>query len=885
MVDLPTGTVSLLFSDIEGSTVLLSRLGPAYADALDGQRRVLRKAWADHGGTELGTEGDSFMVVFPTAQGAVTAATQAQRELAVFDWPAGEPVKVRMGIHAGTPTVHDGGYVGMDVVRAARIAASAHGGQVVVSSATAELVGGCLPERVGLRDLGSHQLKDLPHVEHLLQLVIEGLPSNFPPLKSLGASSSLPRPKTPLVGRDGQLAELTALLGSAPVQLLTLTGPGGSGKTRLAIALAQRLIEAFADGVFFVPLAAVTTAEVMWTSIAEVLNVPPERRVPPELFEHVAHRSALLVLDNLEQVKGADDVVAQLLDAAPAVVVIATSRRALSVQGEHVHAVPPLGLPGGVDLTQVQSAGSVQLFVQRARAFNSSFAVTAGNAADVAELCRRLDGLPLAIELAAARTRLLSPAALLARLDKALDIAATGHQSPSRQHTLRDTIAWSYQLLTHQQQAFFRRLGVFAGGADLDAITAVTSDIVKDVDPLDLVADLVDASLVTTTEDDRGEPRVGMLETIRTYAQDELHAAGELDRARRSHAEHYLSVGEQLRPHLETGTRQVTAARGRFELEHDNLREALTWALQPDGPGAPGRQRRELGLRLCAQIGPFWVDVGSYAEGTRWLQRAISLAGDHDSADLAQSLQSQGRLTFFSGDSGRALTFVRRSVAMWRRLGDNASLARAFRMLGNFELEHGDLPAARESLRQGILAAEEAGDRRAEANVLLALADLEAYEQHFERAIKLHDAALSLLSEVGDDRAALIIGEHRACALRAMGRLDEAAHGFNDLLPRAVHIYNVTALPSLAEDYGAMLAELGEHSQAVRLLGAADAMRTRNATPRPAIQHAEIAEPFAKVRAALAQEAWDREYQTGHNMTVEDALTQAHHANSNFATS
>jgi tetratricopeptide (TPR) repeat protein len=224
-------------------------------------------------------------------------------------------------------------------------------------------------------------------------------------------------------------------------------------------------------------------------------------------------------------------------------------------------------------------------------------------------------------------------------------------------------------------------------------------------------------------------------------------------------------------------------------------------------------------------------------------------------------------------------------VAMWRRLGDNASLARAFRMLGNFELEHGDLPAARESLRQGIRAAEEAVDRRAEANVLLALADLEAYEQHFERAIKLHDAALSLLSEVGDDRAALLIGEHRACALRAMGRLDEAAHGFNDLLPRAVHIYNVTALPSLAEDYGAMLAELGEHSQAVRLLGAADAMRTRNATPRPAIQHAEIAEPFAKVRAALAQEAWDREYQTGHNMTVEDALTQAHHANSNFATS
>jgi class 3 adenylate cyclase len=296
--------VSLLFSDIEGSTVLLSRLGPAYAEALDGHRRVLRKAWASHGGTELGTEGDSFFVVFPTAGAAVSAAAQGQRELAAYPWPGGERVRVRIGIHTGSPSVHDGEYVGMDVHRAARIASSAHGGQVVVSSVTADLARGGLPDGVGLRDLGSHQLKDIPVPEHLFQATIDGLQTDFASLKTLGTASSLPVPATSLVGRDGELAELSALLQSPGVRLVTLIGPGGSGKTRLAIAVAQRLVGLFPDGVFFVPLASVTSADVMWTSIAEVLDVPPKGRIPPGFFNYVAHRSALFVLDNLEQLSG-----------------------------------------------------------------------------------------------------------------------------------------------------------------------------------------------------------------------------------------------------------------------------------------------------------------------------------------------------------------------------------------------------------------------------------------------------------------------------------------------------------------------------------------------------------------------------------------------------
>ena len=468
---LPSGTVALLFSDVEGSTALLGRLGAAYAEALDGQRSVLRSAWVAHGGTELGTEGDSFFVAFPTAAGAVAAAVAAQRGMADFAWPARERVRVRIGIHTGSPIVHDGGYVGMDVHRAARIAGSAHGGQVVISASTAELAAGSLPAGVWLRDLGSHRLKDIPQPEHLFQVQVDGLVSEFAPLKTLGAARSLPVPATTLVGRDGELAELAALLSSPGVRLVTLTGPGGTGKTRLAIGLANASVEAFPDGVYFVALATVTTAEVMWTTIAETMDVPPEGRAPPGLFAHIAHRHALLVLDNLEQLDQADTVVDQLLTHAPDLVVIATSRRPLHLPGEHEHAVPPLELPdqGGVDAAA--GSGAVQLFVQQASRVKSSFTLTPDNAADITAICRRLDGLPLAVELAAARTKLLSPKALLARLDQALDIAATSTHTPSRQRTMRDTITWSYHLLTPTQQTLFRQLGIFTGGADLNAIT------------------------------------------------------------------------------------------------------------------------------------------------------------------------------------------------------------------------------------------------------------------------------------------------------------------------------------------------------------------------------------------------------------------------------
>ena len=875
--ELPSGTVSLVFSDIEGSTRLLSRLGSAYADALDGQRQVLRKAWMDHGGTELGTEGDSFMVVFPTAEQAVAAARQGQQELAAFEWPAGEQVRVRMGIHTGTPQVHDGGYVGMDVHRAARIAAAAHGGQVLMSSATAELATGCLPNGVTVKDLGTHQLKDIARSERLVQLVIEGLPADFPPVKTLGASSSLPRPASPLVGRDGELDELTTLLGSPEVRLVTLTGPGGSGKTRLALGVAERLKSQFPDGVYFVPLASVTTSDAMWTSIAETLDVPPEGRIPPGFFDHVVHRTALLVLDNLEQIDGADGVVAELLAHAPQVACIATSRRALALEAEHVYPVPPLELPITGSLEAAQASGAVQLFAQQARKVRPAFQVAAGNVTDVAAICRRLDGLPLAIELAAARTRLLSPAAILARLDDALDIAAAGKQGPSRQKTLRDTIAWSYDLLTPELQSFFRRLGVFASGAGLDAIIAVSASAssFETVDPLGPIADLLDASLVTVGEDAQGEPRVGMLATIRAYAIDRMAATGELENVRRAHARYFLKFAELWGVELSSGRdlQQHLEVAARIELDLDNIREALRWALSPEGE-IPSDQA-QLGLRLCAAMGEFWVDRGYYGEGRRWIERALSVAGDEESVEFGRCLHMLSHLVKVQGDTESARTLMLRTVELWRRVDDKNRLAHALSLLAWLDRSTGDFVAARRAAEEVVSLSRHTGDRKRLAVGLWHLAIAETDGGNFARAVELLSSAADIHRQDGDDLSLWDTEYEMACILRQMSRPQDALAGMREVIPHLLQLPNPESLVTAAEDYGAILADLDDFPLAVRLLGSAEAMRERIGAPREPVQQAEIGAPYDKARAAMDAHDWEREYHRGRHMAVEDALAEA----------
>jgi predicted ATPase/class 3 adenylate cyclase len=875
MSALPTGTVAMLFSDIEGSTSLLMRLGPAYAETLDAQRQVLRSAWATHGGTEMGTEGDSFFVVFPSAPAAVAAATDGQRELADYDWPGGEQVRVRMGIHVGNPVLHDGGYVGKDVHRAARIASTAHGGQVVVSEATAHLAQDDLPSGVELMDLGSHQLKDIPRPEHLFQLVLDGLPIDFPPLKTIGAVSNLPTPPTRLVGRDKELAELAEALALSRMRLVTLTGPGGSGKTRLAIEVALQLVNDFPDGVYFVSLVAVTTPDQLWTTIAEALDLRLPDPSVSRLLRHLAQRRALLVLDNLEQLPGAGAVVAELLAHAAQVAVLATSRRPLHVAAEHEHALTPLDVPDDASLDAAQQSGAVQLFVQQARRVRSSFALTAENAADVATLCRRLDGLPLALELAAARTKLLSPHALLARLDRALDMPAVGIV-PDRQKTLRDTIAWSEELLTPRQRDFFHEMGVFSGGADLSAIAAVVTPDSDDqaADDLDLVSDLVDASLLTVRETSDGEPRIGMLQTVQIYAREQLTASGRHDVVRARHAEHYLGVAAGLVPLL-SGDRRLEA-RNRFETEHDNFRGALDWALAPDPAVASKPNDIQAGLHLCLALNGFWIANAYLSEAQRWLELAVERARGRESRELARCLTLLARKYRSLGEPDRAYEYASRALAMARGWQEsNTALLTALNTMAALEWDLSRHDAAHHLYEEAISVARRIGDRVSLHGCLVDLASLESSEHNYAHSLELGGEALAIARDLRHTVGALVAQHNMAWTLLRLGRVAEAQEEMCVVISQALDLDEPSLFLPVALDYAVVLATLEAHTPAVRLLGAVDAAHERLGSQPDPLQQGDRTGLIETTTAALASDDWNAAYETGRDTPIEDALAAA----------
>jgi predicted ATPase/class 3 adenylate cyclase len=873
MHELPSGTVSMLFSDIEGSTLLLSRLGPNYLDALDGHRRVMREAWTAHGGTEMGTEGDSFFVVFRTAGAAVSAAVQAQRGLAEHPWPGGEVLRVRIGIHTGSPQVHEGDYWGMDVHRAARIAATAHGGQVVMSAVTADLARAELPDGVSLLDLGPHRLKDIAAPERIFQLAIDGLPQDFPALRSLGTSSSLPHPATRLLGRDADVLELTTLLRSPEARLATLIGTGGSGKTRMAVEVAQRLVDSFADGVFFVHLAAACTADMMWTSVAETLGVPPQERTPDRILTFVAARKLLLVLDNLEQVSGADEVVAGLLDASPGLTVVVTSRQPLGLPAERRHAVTPLAVPHETTLLSAEGSSAVQLFVERARSVKPRFRLTSENVQDVVAICRRLDGLPLAIELCAARVNVLSPKALLGRLDRALDIASTSRLVPARQRTLRETVAWSYDLLDPAQQAFFRRLSVLAGGGDLDAVASVTSEDrgpSRGTDPWEAVAELVDVSLADVAESLDGEPRVMLLDTIRTFGQDQLRAAGEADVTRTAHAVHYTGLAERLRAMRESS--HLTAL-GSAEADMDNFREALEWSVSRAGRAGERTADLTTGLRLCAALGWVWWMGGHLREGRDWFERVIATAGETASSQLASCLSGLANLLMVQGEIERAHELARQSLTMARSLDDPETEAFALGLLGTAEQQLGDVDAARSTLQETVEAHRRRGDDGRLARALGNLAGIEESLGHFDRAEELIGESLVILEALGDIHEIALQSQNLANLLAVAGRPEEASELARGLVDTVLMLRNPSLTMAFANTYMNILVRNGDPVRAAELFGAEENMHERLAMPNP-YRDEELEEALALVAGVMTPQDWDHHRRIGTGKRVEDLLAQ-----------
>ncbi len=841
-------------------------------------------------GHELGTEGDSFFVVFESAGDAVRCCVAAQRALAGHHWPDGVVVRVRMGLHSGELTRHEDGYIGMDLHRAARIAATANGGQVVLSDATRALAESQLTAGVSVDDLGWHRLKDIEAPERIYQLVADGLERRFPPLRSLGAQTSLPLPVTPLVGRDGEVQRLGAVLRQPGVRLVTLTGTGGVGKTRLALAVASSLGTAFPHGVFFIPLAAVRDAGVMWKALADGLDVVGDRPAAEMVTGHLSDRHALLVLDNLEQLDGAAGVVATLLPAAPGLVVLATSRGPLHLQGEHEQPVLPLEVPreagAGAGVEEVAACAAAQLFVQQAAMVRPGFALTPGNAADVAAICRRLDGLPLAIELAASRARMLAPGALLARLGQSLGLAAGDVSRPSRQQTLRNTIAWSYDLLTGDLQEDLRRAGVFAGGCDFDAFATVA---LADHGPgagfdlLQQVTELLDVSLITVTDDLDGEPRVGMLETIREFALERLAQAGELDITRRRHAGYYAAFAERANDQL--GGPARLASLHRLEAEHDNMRAALSWALEPQeaGAGTPrdagtakdadsaGRDRVAIGLRLVQALALFWLQHGHAAEGQRWLQQAIELASDEAGAPLGHVAHWLGALLQQQGRNEMAVPVFERSLAIWRDLGDRDRMARELNSLGITHSHLGDPDTARSLLEDSIAIARSLGGGTRLAPALTSLGHVESAVGNIDRATEVLQEALALDRAHGDVLGVAIDQQALAVASLRAGRAREAHDLLSDSIDYVVSSRDTEFLANTLELSAAIAAQLTAGLRAARLAGAAEGVRHQAGLPVSERDAAMLERFLAPALATIAREMWDAEITAGRALTQQEA--------------
>ena len=672
MPELLTGIVTFLFSDIEGSTRLARRLGPAWTGTLGRHQELLRAAFLAGGGVEVGTEGDSFFVAFPTPAGAVGAATAAQRALAAEPWPEGAEVRVRIGMHTGEASIGTEGYVGLHVHRASRIASAGHGGQVLLSDATRTLLDHALPEGVSLRDLGEHRLRDIDRPEHLWQLVIEGLQGDFPAIRSAGgAPNNLPRRLTTFLGREREIAEVQALL--AEHRLLTLTGPGGTGKTRLSLEVASRAMPSYPDGVFFVELASIRDPELVLTTIAQSLGLPDRggRKALERLTDHIGERAMLLVLDNFEQVADAAPAVRDLIGAAPNVSVLTSSRSVLRVSGEQEYPVPPLGVPDPAHLpplAQLSQYEAVALFIERARAVKPDFAVTNQNAPAVAEICVRLDGLPLAIELAAARIRIFPPQAMLERLGDRLRLLAGGSRDlPERQQTLRGAIAWSHDMLGETDRVLFACLSVFVGGGGLDAIERLCTDVVGG-DVLTGLESLVEKSLVRQSEGVDGDPRFGMLETIREYAVEQAVATGRWPLLREQHAALFLEFAEGAAATVMGASQRETL--DRMEQEHDNLRAAMRWALEA---GAA-----ETALRFGSAMWRFWQMRGHLVEGLEVLQRALALEHGQEHPDRrADALDAAAGVAYWLADSDRSRAFYLEEIELRRRLGDRRGLADA----------------------------------------------------------------------------------------------------------------------------------------------------------------------------------------------------------------
>ena len=862
----PRGTVTFVFTDIEGSTRLWQAHPATMPDALARHDALLREAIEARGGAIYKTAGDSIQAAFATAPDATRAVLDAQRALRAEQWPLSEPLRVRMALHtAAVDPTPDGDYRASALNRLGRLLDAGHGGQVLLSQATAELCRDVLPDGVELRDLGERRLRDLARPERIWQLDAPGLETQFPPLRTLDARPhNLPAQLTRLIGRDADVAALRDLLRES--RLATITGPGGLGKTRLALHVAVELLDGFADGACLVDLSPIADPALVPEAIAVALGVAetPDIPISVALREALTERELLLVLDNFEQVSAAAPLIGEMLAACPRLTVLATSRIRLRLHGERHYPLSPLALPAPDIPPRLETLGqyaAVRLFIDRASETWPDFAVTNSNAPAVAEMCVRLDGLPLAIELAAARIRLLPPEAMLSRLSERLPLLASDSPGvPARQRTLRATIAWSHELLAPRDQALFRQIAIFPAGATLDAIAAIAADV---PDLLEAVGRLLDHNLLRQPKT-AGEPRFAMLETIREYGLEQLRAHGELDDTQRRHAVWIAGLAAEAYPHLR-GPEQGRWL-DRLETEHDAIRAALAWSIDHDP---------DLALRIACNVVLLWQRRGHLREGRRWLEAALDATLEGPTADRARVLQGAAILARELGDLDAATELGEQALALNQQLGDGRGVIVTLNNLANIALAT-DLDRAQvlytecltESRRLGLV-----GDV---ATATLNLGVVAAFRKDFDAAQARYEDALALWTEHGDiDARAFTLQNLGNLALYDLRDHRRAAERFRESLGIYSELGDTIGTAYCLIGLAGVAGQAGQPERAARLYGAAEViLKEIGHIPHAGMR--ELQESLmAEIRAACGDEVFDAAVQVGRASTVTAAVAEA----------
>lgn len=905
---LPTGTVTFLYTDIEGSTRLWQQYPQTMPRALNRHNELLQDAIDSHDGIVFRTMGDAYCAAFSRPQDALSAAEAAQRSLQSEPWPDQCRIAVRMAVHSGAAEVQDGDYVGHTLNRIARMLAAGHGGQILVSAATAELSTGQLPVSASLVDLGHHRLKDLAVPEHVFELASPGLRTEFPPLVTVDAHpTNLPLQPTTFVGREPEVSALGDMLRRPAIRLVTLTGPGGTGKTRLAIQTGAQVLDAFPDGVFFVALADVTdSAQVPSTIAQEIgLKLSPEQSPLDALIAHFHSRSLLLILDNFEQVLDASGALARMLATAPSLKVLVTSRIVLRLAGEQEHPVPPLSLPDPASLPSLDRLSqydAVALFIDRARAIRAGFAVTNETAPAIAQICVRLDGLPLAIELAAARIRLFSPEALLTRLEHRLSLLTGGARDlPARQQTLRGAIDWSYDLLDPAEQHLFARLSVFAGGCSLEAAHRVCDpDGDLGIDVLDGISSLVEKSLLRADESDLGEPRFVMLETLREYAEEKLGEMEDASSVYEWHLQYFLGRSEEAFNGA-MGQSGSPVRMDQLAADNDNLLAALDRAVQH---GDVSRA-----MRLAAYLSQYWTSRGLWHDARLWTQRALALAppdqfprerglllwgaGMQDAvagdvrAGVEQMLEGHGlleaagdevngiRALIFGGmfattmgENERGVGLLNQGLAKGRAMDDPVTVGLAATALSHAALVAGEYDLARRYAGEAIEMAMNIEATYGLAHAENLLGDISRLEGAFSDAREHYQRALELTEQIG----------YRGFIPSFRHNLAWAAQDLGDA-PSAIALFrlSIKEFQTMGDDRGVaeclvgLGCAAGWTEDAVRLFAAGFALLEKHGVTLSPPNERDYERVAAQVRAALGEDRWQTAWSEGARLTVDEA--------------